>query len=57
MNLYKICTSKPYSFSGILFSDPTLASNNLLRFRKNLLEKILKLIMTIDDKIRDQNAI
>ena len=35
MNLYKNCTEKPYSF---LVIDTTLASNNLYRFRKNLLE-------------------
>ena len=37
MNLYKKCTSKPYSFSVI---DTTLASDNLSRFRKNLLNRI-----------------
>ena len=37
MNLYKKCTSKPYSF---LVIDPTLAADNSLRFRKNLLEGI-----------------
>ena len=37
MNLYKECTAKPYSF---LVIDPNLASNNPLRFRKNLLERI-----------------
>ena len=42
--------SKPYSF---LVFDTTLASDNVLRFRKNLLEKMLKQIMIIDDKIRD----
>ena len=35
MNLYKKCTAKPFSFSVI---DTTLASDNPLRFRKNLLE-------------------
>ena len=49
MNLYKKCTAKPLSF---LVIDANLASDNPLRFRKNLLEKI-KLIMTIDDKIRE----
>ena len=39
MNLYKICTAK---------------SDNHLRFRKNLLDRIKKLIVTIDDKIRDE---
>ena len=37
MNLYKKCTAKPYSFFVI---DTTLASNNSLRFRMNLLERI-----------------
>ena len=51
MNLYKHYTAKPYSF---LVTDATLASDNPLRFRKNLLERIKQLIMTIDDKIRDE---
>ena len=33
MNFYKKCTEKPYSF---LVVDATLASDNILRFRKNL---------------------
>ena len=37
INLYKKCTEKPYSF---LVIDTTLASENCLRFRKNLLERI-----------------
>ena len=37
MNLYKKCTAKPYSF---LVIDSSLASDNLLRFRKNLVERI-----------------
>ena len=37
MNLYKKCTAKPYSF---LIIDATLASDNPLRFRKNLVERI-----------------
>ena len=37
MNLYKKCTAKPYSF---LVIDPTLASDNLLCFKKNLSERI-----------------
>ena len=32
----------------------TLASDNPLSFRNNLLDRILKLIMAIDDKIRDE---
>ena len=35
-NLYKKCTAKPYSF---LVTDATLASENPLRFRKNLSER------------------
>ena len=37
INLYKKCTSKPYSFSVI---DTTLASDNLSCLRKNLLKRI-----------------
>ena len=37
MNLYKKCPAKPYSFLVIYTS---LASDNLLRFRKNLVERI-----------------
>ena len=51
MNLYKKCTAKPYSF---LVIDPTLASDNPSRVRKNFRERIKKLIMTNDDKIRDE---
>ena len=36
-NLYKKCTARPYSF---LVIDTNLASDNPLRFRKNLLEKM-----------------
>ena len=32
----------------------TLAYNNPSRFRKNVLQRILKLVITIDDKIRDE---
>ena len=34
MNIYRKCTTKPYSF---LVNDTTLPSDDLLRFRKNLL--------------------
>ena len=51
MNLYKKYTAKPYSF---LVIDATLGSDNPLYFRENLLERISKLIMTIDDNIRDE---
>ena len=37
MNLYKKCTAKPYCF---LIVDATLASDNLLCFRKNFRERI-----------------
>ena len=37
MNLYKECTSKPYSF---LVIDTTLTADNILQFRKNLAERI-----------------
>ena len=40
MNLYKKCTAKPYSF---LVIDTTLASDNSLGFRKNLLRRILEI--------------
>ena len=51
MNFYKIFTAKPYSF---LVDDATLASDKLSNFRKNLLERIQKLIMTTDDGISDE---
>ena len=51
MNLYKKNTAKPCSYS---FIDATLASDNPSGFRKNLSKRIQKLIMTIDDKIRDE---
>ena len=34
--------------------DATVASDNDLRFRKNILKRILKLLMTIDDKVRNE---
>ena len=37
MNLYKKCTAKPYS--SLVF-DATLASDNYLRFKKSLLQRI-----------------
>ena len=50
MNQYKKCTARPYSFLGV---DSTFASDDPLRYKNNLLEKLQKLIITIDDKIRD----
>ena len=38
----------------ILMIDSTRESDNLLRFRKYLLEQTWKLMMTIGDKIRDE---
>ena len=55
MNLYKNYTAKLYSLMVI---DTTLASDNPTLFRENLLERIKKLIMTIDDKMKyDTNNI
>ena len=51
--IYKKSTAKPYSF---LVIETALASDNSSRFRENLLERIQKLIMTIDDKIRDEKV-
>ena len=51
MNLYKRCTARPYFF---LFLDTSLTSDNHLRLRNNPLERIEKLIMTINDKIRHE---
>ena len=48
MNLYKKCTVKPYSF---LVIDTLPSSDNPLHFRKNLLERIQKLVMIIVDNI------
>ena len=51
MNIYNKRTANSYLF---LLIDSTLASDNPLHCRKNLLERIQKLIMTIEDKIRDE---
>ena len=50
MYLYK----KSYS---LLVIDATFVSDKPSRFRKNLLVRILKLIMTIDDKIRGEKLV
>ena len=52
MDLFKISTAKP---TCCLVIDTTLSSNNPLRFRKNLAEWVKKLIVTIDDKVREEN--
>ena len=44
---------KPYS-SLVIYS--ILASDNPLRFKKNLAERMQKLIMTIDDKTRNEKS-
>ena len=51
INFYKKCTAKSFLF---LVIDTILASDNSSGFRKNLLERILKLIMTIDEKCKDE---
>ena len=51
MSLPKKCTRKPYYY---LVTDTALASDNSLRFRRNLLERKRKQIMAIADKIRDE---
>ena len=51
MNFYRKCIVKPYSF---LFNNTPLASDDSLRFRDNLLERINKVIMTINDEIKDE---
>ena len=50
MKIYIRCAAEKYSF---LLNDTTLASDNLLRFRKNLLEWVSSKIMTTDDQIKD----
>ena len=52
INLYKKCTAKLHVL--FLAIDATIVSENLSCFRKNLSKRIWKLIMTIDDKIRDE---
>ena len=51
INLYKSFAVKPSSFLVIY---ATLASDNTLRLRKNLVERKEKLIMTIYDKNKDE---
>ena len=51
MSPYKKRTSKPYLF---LVIDTTLTSDNPLCFRKNIFEKIKKVIKTINNKIRNE---
>ena len=51
MNLYRKCTTKQYSFLGI---DTTFTSDNLLRFRENLLKRKANLIVATDNNIRHE---
>ena len=51
IRIHKKCTAEPYSF---LVNDATIASDNTLKSRKNLL--IYNKIMTINDQIRDQKT-
>ena len=51
LTLYQKCPTKPYSS---LVIHATFASGKPLRFRKNLLNGIQKLILTIDDKVRNE---
>ena len=53
MNLYKKSAEEPNSF---LVIGTNLPSDNSSRFRKKLLETISKLIMTIDNKIKDETT-
>ena len=51
IKIYKKCTGETYYFS---VNDDTLASDNPLRFRKDLSKEVYNKIMTINDKIRDE---
>ena len=51
INLCEECTEKPHSS---LVIDTTLVLGNPSRFRKNLSERKLKFIMTIDNKTKDE---
>ena len=51
IKIYKKCTVEPYTF---LVNGTTLPLDNPLRFRKNLLKQMHNIIMTIDDRIRDE---
>ena len=50
INIYRKCTAEPCSF---IVNDTTLASDNLLRFRENIFNTLIK-IMTINYQIRDE---
>ena len=52
MSLHKRSTTEPYCF---LVIDTAPSSDNSSHIIKNLLETLQKLIMTIDDIIKDEN--
>ena len=51
MNLSKKCAAKPYLF---LVINNTLKSDNPLRFKRNLSERMQEIVMNINDKIKDE---
>ena len=51
MNLSKKCAAKPYLF---LVIKNTLRSDNPLRFKRNLSERMQEIVMNINDKIKDE---
>ena len=53
MKLYKKCTAKLYSF---WINDATIASDNPLCLRRILLERIKKVIMAVDKRVKDKIA-
>ena len=53
MDLYRKYMLQKYCFLAI---DTTLPSDNPLGFQKNLLTEVQRVIMTIDDKSRDEKS-
>ena len=49
IKIYKKCTAEPYSF---LVNDTTLPSDNLLRFRKNLLNKYIQKSLQLMNRLK-----
>ena len=54
MNVCENCAAKLYSF---LVNDTMFPTDKSLFFRCNLLNRIEKVIMTIDEKIRDEKLV
>ena len=54
MNVCENCAAKLYSF---LVNDTMFSTDKSLFFRCNLLNRIEKVIMTIDEKIRDEKLV